>query len=89
MHFPSKYNLYGCFKLRSSKEAYLSLERLQKFTSRPVFKEQLKTKYESILRQYENELTTIETWFLVKIYTCYNLLFLNFFGEIIHLVKQN
>lgn len=36
------------------------------FTSRPVFKEQLKTKYESILRQYENELTTIETWFLVR-----------------------
>lgn len=61
-------NVYCCFKLRSSKEAYLSLERLQKFTSRPIFKEQLKTKYESILRQYENELTTVETWFLVKLF---------------------
>lgn len=53
-------------KLRSCKEAYLILEKLQKFTSRPIFKKQLKTKYEAILRQYENELTTIETWFLVR-----------------------
>ncbi|VVC32081.1 Dynein heavy chain, domain-2,Dynein heavy chain domain,Dynein heavy chain, domain-1,Dynein heavy chain, P- [Cinara cedri] len=54
-----------CFNnLRSCKEAYFILKRLQQFTSRPVFKEQLKTKYEAILRQYENELTTIETLFL-------------------------
>lgn len=56
------------FLFRSSKEAYIILERLQKFSLRPVFKEQLKTKYEAVLRQYENELTTIETWFLVRVY---------------------
>jgi hypothetical protein len=54
------------FNSRSCKEAYLILEKLHKFTSSPVFKEQLKTKYQAILRQYENELTTIETWFLVS-----------------------
>lgn len=53
--------------LRSCKEAYLILEKLKEFTSRPIFKEQFNTKYEAILRQYENELTTIETWFLVRI----------------------
>lgn len=58
------------FNSRSCKEAYLTLEKLQKFTSRPVFKEQLKTKYKAILRQYENELTTIETWFLVSFINC-------------------
>lgn len=53
-------------KLRSCKEAYLILEKLQDFTSRTIFKKQLKTKYEAILKQYENELTTIETLFLVR-----------------------
>jgi len=51
---------------RSCKEAYTILEKLRQFTSRSVFKEQLKTKYEAILRQYENELTTVETSFLVS-----------------------
>lgn len=60
-------------KLRSCKEAYLTLERLKSFSSRPVFKEQFKTKYEAILRQYENELTTIETRFLVRIQFRYNI----------------
>lgn len=63
------------FNLRSCKEAYLILEKLQKFTSRPVFKEQLKTKYQAILRQYENELTTIETWFLVSILSYLSIVF--------------
>lgn len=54
-------------KFRSCKEAYLILKELQEFTLKPIFKEQLNNKYEAILKQYEKELTTVETNFLVRV----------------------
>ncbi|XP_050548556.1 uncharacterized protein LOC126910232 [Daktulosphaira vitifoliae] len=52
--------------LRSCKEAFITLELLQKLSTSQVFKNQFESKYGALIQQYENELITVETWFLTQ-----------------------